>query len=593
MWQGHIDIPIGLALDINASDGLVLNVSKDLGSLLGLGHEDRVSIYQLLHGDESAVDPIPGEKKICLEVCKCERRESGSFRIWLKNHHSGPFGIHESLKGDEILHGFSILLHANSLKIQQVSYNFKPLLGHTTHLESIRFRASNGTYEHFTLSNLHEVTKETFKMNFKVFRRMEEEERIFSTLLTNEFRVREVCCNNHVPLPYLTNRNFLELISSPDDLHYLEKPHEEKSSRSHTSNPALADLLSKPPYHASTAVPPPVPTKWHQEPREKLPRDIMRKYLPPHPAERSKLNTESHNTVNNTRSCTDTDHDPMLSEILDGVIDIQEKTPGSSRDIVQKRINLSDIEKFLSAAEAQQSVPTNHLYSSMVRNSSVGSNSVPRMNELLQVIPPNVTIPPNSVTDHSPNVLNVMSQRRPKFLIHSDLAKDYTEETNFHHLLIIASDWTINLNKLAANCRNISDEVFPGIHVGDKGAAKNAFYLKKVGISHVLNTAEGTRNGLVDTNAKFYKPLESTIREVSDYIDEALRNGGKVLVNCMMGMSRSSTCVLAYLMLRQNMTAVEALTEVRKHRDIRPNDGFLRQLADLDNKLRRERGLLK
>ena len=68
---------------------------------------------------------------------------------------------------------------------------------------------------------------------------------------------------------------------------------------------------------------------------------------------------------------------------------------------------------------------------------------------------------------------------------------------------------------------------------------------------------------------------------------------GKVLVNCLMGMSRSSTCVLAYLMLRQNMTAVEALTEVRRHREVRPNDGFLRQLADLDNKLRRDRGQLK
>uniref|UniRef100_A0A0K2U708 Dual specificity protein phosphatase n=2 Tax=Lepeophtheirus salmonis TaxID=72036 RepID=A0A0K2U708_LEPSM len=153
-------------------------------------------------------------------------------------------------------------------------------------------------------------------------------------------------------------------------------------------------------------------------------------------------------------------------------------------------------------------------------------------------------------------------------------------------------------------------EIMENLYIGDEGAAKNAFYLKKVGISHVLNTAEGTRNGLVDTNAKFYKPfginykglklldvaqtnISMYFQEVSDYIDEALRNGGKVLVNCMMGMSRSSTCVLAYLMLRQNMTAVEALTEVRKHRDIRPNDGFLRQLADLDNKLRRERGLLK
>ena len=37
---------------------------------------------------------------------------------------------------------------------------------------------------------------------------------------------------------------------------------------------------------------------------------------------------------------------------------------------------------------------------------------------------------------------------------------------------------------------------------------------------------------------------------------------GKVLVNCQMGVSRSSAAVLAYLMLKHGMTAVEALTEV-------------------------------
>ena len=80
-------------------------------------------------------------------------------------------------------------------------------------------------------------------------------------------------------------------------------------------------------------------------------------------------------------------------------------------------------------------------------------------------------------------------------------------------------------------------------------------------------------------------------------------------MNCQMGVSRSSAAVLAYLMLRQQKTAVEALIEVRdsilwifqysscllqvrKNRDVRPNDGFLRQLAELDNKLRKERGLL-
>ena len=39
-------------------------------------------------------------------------------------------------------------------------------------------------------------------------------------------------------------------------------------------------------------------------------------------------------------------------------------------------------------------------------------------------------------------------------------------------------------------------------------------------------------------------------------------SSGKVLVNCQMGMSRSSTCVLAYLILRHQMSADEALNTV-------------------------------
>lgn len=58
----------------------------------------------------------------------------------------------------------------------------------------------------------------------------------------------------------------------------------------------------------------------------------------------------------------------------------------------------------------------------------------------------------------------------------------------------------------------------------------------------------------------------------------------------MVGMSRSATCVLAFLMICKKMSAAEAIRTVRMHRDIRPNDGFIQQLADLDNELRRERG---
>lgn len=62
--------------------------------------------------------------------------------------------------------------------------------------------------------------------------------------------------------------------------------------------------------------------------------------------------------------------------------------------------------------------------------------------------------------------------------------------------------------------------------------------------------------------------------EVVDFIDQALTAGGKVLVNCEMGMSRSSTCVLAYLMLRHQMSAGEALAKVRQY-IFRTSSGFV------------------
>ena len=77
-----------------------------------------------------------------------------------------------------------------------------------------------------------------------------------------------------------------------------------------------------------------------------------------------------------------------------------------------------------------------------------------------------------------------------------------------------------------------------------RGAAKNTFYLKKAGVTHVLNTAEGTRQGLVDTNQNFYRPfgikykglklldvaqtnIAMYFSEVAEFIDEALQSGGK------------------------------------------------------------------
>lgn len=88
-------------------------------------------------------------------------------------------------------------------------------------------------------------------------------------------------------------------------------------------------------------------------------------------------------------------------------------------------------------------------------------------------------------------------------------------------------------------------------------------------------------NGIVLT-----EPEDSRAR-----INGFFRVAGKILVHCLMGMSRSATLSIGFLMLRRGMTVEQALTQVRQHRGVRPNNGFLSQLIELDNRIRSEQAL--
>ncbi|XP_075112645.1 dual specificity protein phosphatase PHS1-like isoform X2 [Nicotiana tabacum] len=80
--------------------------------------------------------------------------------------------------------------------------------------------------------------------------------------------------------------------------------------------------------------------------------------------------------------------------------------------------------------------------------------------------------------------------------------------------------------------------------------------------------------------------ISALFNEAHDFIDLVEENGGKVLVHCFEGRSRSATVVLAYLMLRKKFTLLKAWNTLRRvHRRAQPNDGFARILLDLDRKL--------
>ncbi|XP_017290451.1 dual specificity protein phosphatase 3-like [Kryptolebias marmoratus] len=151
-------------------------------------------------------------------------------------------------------------------------------------------------------------------------------------------------------------------------------------------------------------------------------------------------------------------------------------------------------------------------------------------------------------------------------------------------------------------------EVYPRVYIGNAFVATNVMRLKRLGVTHILNAAEGNSYMHVNTSAEFYAgsgivyhgvtandtdhfDLSVYFDEAADFIEKALayKNGkGKVYVHCREGYSRSPTLVIAYLMLRQKMDVYTALAMVRQKREIGPNDGFLRQLCQLNQRLAAE-----
>lgn len=133
------------------------------------------------------------------------------------------------------------------------------------------------------------------------------------------------------------------------------------------------------------------------------------------------------------------------------------------------------------------------------------------------------------------------------------------------------------------------------IFIGDAESATDTSLLRDLKITHVLNAAEGeVQTGSGYYNGLFYLGLTLTdlpnenifqyFDTVTDFIHHCLSRQGKILVHCAMGISRSSTCVISYLIKYCNMDVDQALKFLRRKRAIiNPNIGFIKQLRRYKN----------
>ncbi|XP_060622838.2 dual specificity protein phosphatase 13A-like [Anolis sagrei] len=156
------------------------------------------------------------------------------------------------------------------------------------------------------------------------------------------------------------------------------------------------------------------------------------------------------------------------------------------------------------------------------------------------------------------------------------------------------------LNTGRPSC-NHADEVWPNLFLGDLVIAHDKFGLWKMGISHVLNAAHGNiyckgSHGFYGDTIEYHgvpahdRPdfdISPYFYPAAEFIHKALATpGAKLLVHCAVGISRSSSLVLAYLMIYHHLPLAEAIQTVKSHRWIFPNRGFLKQLRSLDIRLR-------
>ncbi|KAM4702601.1 dual specificity protein phosphatase 13B-like isoform 2-T2 [Rhinophrynus dorsalis] len=149
------------------------------------------------------------------------------------------------------------------------------------------------------------------------------------------------------------------------------------------------------------------------------------------------------------------------------------------------------------------------------------------------------------------------------------------------------------------------NQVWPKLYLGDAFTARDKSALREMGITHILNAASGKYH--INTGPEFYKDLnidyygveadDDPDFDMSAYFYPAaqfIRSGlqthnGRVFVHCAMGISRAASLVLAFLMISEGLSLLDALRSVSEHRDISPNHGFLEQLRNLDIKLEAKR----
>lgn len=138
------------------------------------------------------------------------------------------------------------------------------------------------------------------------------------------------------------------------------------------------------------------------------------------------------------------------------------------------------------------------------------------------------------------------------------------------------------------------NHIIPGLYLGNFTGAIDPKTLKDNKIKAIVTLmtdplpewSQPPFRDIIYRENHFFKKCDDTLtqdilrylEDACDFIDRQLKTPGSVLVHCRMGVSRSATVVIAYIMRKYGWTYHHALKHVKGKRNINPNYSFRQQL---------------
>jgi len=219
---------------------------------------------------------------------------------------------------------------------------------------------------------------------------------------------------------------------------------------------------------------------------------------------------------------------------------------------------------------------------------------------------------------YSPDDLNVLSNdaacaETMKTIIKSKLREimktvDLDDITSKSIRLRLESELNQNLSEFKAfideeillilGQMDSASKIFDFMYLGSEWNASNLEELNANGITHILNVTREIDNFFPAVfkymNIREYDVEETDLLKYWDktysFVSDCIELGGKVLVHCKMGISRSASTVCAFAMKHFGWSLDQALEHTKQNRSIiNPNNGFRHQLCVYEGILKASR----